>query len=49
MVVGIPYTLRVNLGRVNPGRSLKRWYFGSDRGSIKLAEKGYKVINLHIN
>jgi hypothetical protein len=39
MEVGIPHTLRMNLGRVNPGRSLKRWYFGSNRGSIKLTEK----------
>jgi hypothetical protein len=38
MVVGIPHTLKMNPGKTNPGRSLKRWYSGSNRGSTKLVE-----------
>jgi hypothetical protein len=40
MVVRIPHTLRMNPGKENPGQGLKRWYFGSNRGSTKLAEIG---------
>jgi hypothetical protein len=39
MEVGIPHTLKMNPGLRNLGRNSKRWYFGFNGESIKLAEK----------